>query len=89
MAVRLLIIIVDNIEHALGFYNIFFSLSLSLFFFKAAPEAYGGSQARGRIRAELLAYTTAIATQDLNNICDLRQSSQQHQILNPLSEAWD
>ena len=44
------------------------------FLFRAAPVAYGGSQARGRIRATTLAYTTATATQDLS--CDLPHSSQ-------------
>ena len=38
---------------------------------------------------QLLAYTTATAMQDLSHICDLHHSSQQHQILNPLSEARD
>ena len=36
---------------------------------------------------QLPAYTTATATLDLSHICDLHRSSQQHQILNPLSEA--
>ena len=34
-------------------------------------------------------YTTATATSDLGHVCDLPHSSQQHQILNPLSEARD
>ena len=38
---------------------------------------------------QLPTYTTATATLDSNHICDLRQSLQQHQILNPLSEARD
>ena len=57
-------------------------------FFRAAPEAYGGSQARGRIGAVALAYTTATATRDLSLICNLHHSSQQCQIQN-LSEARD
>ena len=36
-----------------------------------------------------LAYTTVTAMQDLSCICDLRHSSHQRQILNPLSEAGD
>ena len=36
-----------------------------------------------------LAYTTATATQDLSHVCNLHQSSQQCQILNPLSKAMD
>ena len=38
---------------------------------------------------QLLAYTTATATSDLSRVCDLHHSSQQHQILNPLSKARD
>ena len=38
---------------------------------------------------QLLAYTTATVMQDLSCICDLHHSSQQHQILNPLSKAKD
>ena len=60
-----------------------FSLSLSLFFvffffllFKAAPVAYGSSQARG------LMGVTAAAMPDLSLICDLHHSSRQHWILN-------
>ena len=36
-----------------------------------------------------LAYTTATAVWDLSHICDLPHSSQQRQILNPLSKARD
>jgi len=35
---------------------------------------------------QLLAYTTATATQDPSHVCDLPHSSRQHGILNPLSE---
>ena len=38
---------------------------------------------------QLLACTTAAATQDPSQVCNLHHSSQQHQILNLLSEAWD
>ena len=44
--------------------------------------AYGSSQARSCIRTA----DTARATPDLNPIWDLHHSSQQHQILNPVSE---
>ena len=37
----------------------------------------------------LPAYTTAATTPDLSHICDLRHSSQQHQILNQQREARD
>ena len=38
---------------------------------------------------QLLAYTTAAATQDPSRVCDLYHSSQQFQILNPLSKDKD
>ena len=38
---------------------------------------------------QLLAYTTDTATPDLSRVCNLHHSSQQHQILNPQSEARD
>ena len=38
---------------------------------------------------QLLACSTAIATQDLNHVCDLHHSSWQCWILSPLSEARD
>ena len=40
-------------------------------------------------KLQLPAYTTATTTQDLGRICNLHHSSQQHHILNPLSEARD
>ena len=55
------------------FSTLFFG-GLFLFFFRATPMAYGGSQARGR--------TGAVAA----GIC---HSSQQRQILNPLSKVRD
>ena len=56
-----------------------------LFIFRVTPEAYGGSEARGQIRAS----AAGLATQDPSRICDLHHSSQQCWILNPLSEARD
>ena len=38
---------------------------------------------------QLLAYATATATPDPSYVCDQYHSSQQHQILNPLSKARD
>jgi len=51
--------------------------------------AYRGSQASGQMELQLQAYTTATATGDTSHICDLRHSSRQHWILNPLSKARD
>ena len=38
---------------------------------------------------ELLAYTTATATQDPSHVCNLHHSSRHRRILNPLSKARD
>ena len=42
-----------------------------------------------KLELQLPAYTTVTAKPDLSLICKLHHSSQQHQILNPLSEARD
>ena len=39
------------------------------------------------LELQLPAYTTATATKDPSQVCDLHHSSWQRQILNPLSEA--
>ena len=82
----------------------FFSFLFFSFFllFRAVSEAYGSSQARSQIRAAAAAatampvkselqllYTTATAMPDQNCDFDLHCSSQQPQILNPLSKARD
>ena len=41
------------------------------------------------LELQLLAYTTATATQDLSHVCDLHHRSWQRWILNPLSKARD
>jgi len=67
-------------------------VSFFLFFFFclfaiswAAPVAYGGSQARGLIRA----VARATATLDPSRVCNLHHSSQQCRIVNPLSKGRD
>ena len=42
-----------------------------------------------KLELQLLAYATATATQDPSHVCSLCHSSQQLQILNPLSKARD
>ena len=69
-----------------------FNLSLPTLYilvFRAAPTAYGGSQARVQSELQLPAYATATAVQDLSHVCHLHHSSRQHQIRNPLIEARD
>ena len=56
---------------------------------RATPEAYEVPRLGAEEELQLLAYTTATATGDPKCICDLHHSSQQHQILNPLTGARD
>ena len=42
-----------------------------------------------KLELQLPAYATAIATQDPSHVCDLHHNSQQHQSINPLSDARD
>ena len=73
------------------FIDVFVCLFIYVLFclFGAAPTAYEGSRARGRIGAVAPACTTATATWDPSRVCDLQPSSRQRQILNPLSKARD
>ena len=57
--------------------------------FRAAPAAYGSSQARGQIGAKAASIHHSQRIQELNHICDLHHSSQQRWIPDPLSEARD
>ena len=73
---------------------VFYFLFFVFFFFwsclfGAAPSAYGGFQARGLIGGVAAGYTAAIAMPYPSYVCNLHHSSQQHQILNPPSEARD
>ena len=65
-----------------NFYFIYLFLCVCVLF-RATPMAYGGSQVRGKIRVQLLAYTTATATSDLSRVCDLHHSSQLTATLDP------
>ena len=66
------------------------SFVLFLFlFFKASPAAYRSTQAKAESELQLSAYATATAVQVLSCICGLHHSSQQCQILQPLSKARD
>ena len=67
-------------------------LAFALFFFfcfsRAAPTAYGGSQARGRIGAVAAGLRRSHSTVGSEPCLQpVRHSSRQHQILNPLCEA--
>ena len=62
-----------------------------LFLFFLGPHVWHMEVPRLGVESQLqlLAYTTATATQDQSPICDVHHISQQRQILNPLSEAKD
>ena len=73
-----------------GLCYIFFFLSFWFFFlFRAAPAAYGGSQARGQIRTVVAGLHRSHSNARPRRVCDLHHSSGQHRILNPLSQARD
>ena len=55
----------------------------------AVPRVYGGSQARGLIGAVAASLYQSTATQDPSRICDLHHSSEQRQVVNPLSKGRD
>ena len=70
-------------------YTKYLFLFLVFLSFRAAPGAYGGSQARDRIGTAATSLCTATATQDLNHVRDPHHGSRQRQILFPLREAKD
>ena len=54
-----------------GYYVRFGGMSLIFWLFRATPEAYGDSQARGRIRATAAGLHCTIATPDPSRVCVL------------------
>ena len=58
-------------------------------FFRVTSAAYGSCRGKSQIEATAAGLATATTARDLSRICNPTQSSQQHQILNPLSEARD
>ena len=59
----------------------------SLFFLGQHPWHMEVPRLGVKSELQLLAYTRAIATRGLRRVCSLQHNSQQHRILNPLSEA--
>ena len=55
-------------------YTFLFFFVFCLFFFRTAPTACGGSQARDLIGAVAASLHTATATQDPSRMCDLHHS---------------
>ena len=71
-------------KYGLTFSFLFFGLFV---FSKAAPSTYGGSQARGLIRA--VATSLRQSHSNAGSKPGLRLTPQQYRILNPLSKAWE
>ena len=65
----------------------FFFWSFVFCLFRATPAAYGGSQARGLIGAVATGLHHSHSNARSSHVCDLRHSSWQHRIPNPLIEA--
>ena len=80
-------------EHVLFCFVLYFCgfFFLSFFFFFLGPHLQHMEVPRlgNESELQLLAYDTATATWDPSLVCKLRHGSQQHCILNPLSEARD
>ena len=73
----------------LSFWHFSSHLFFCLFLFMAAPTAYGNSQASGLIGAAAASLHHSHTMPDPSHMCNLHHSSQQCQILNPLSRARD
>ena len=67
----------------------FYYLFIYFCFLGPHPQHMGVPRLEVKSQLQLTASATAKATQDPNRICNLHHSSQQHWILNPLSEARD
>ena len=69
---------------------LFIYLFIYFLLFRAKPPmAYGGSQARGRIRATAASLRHSHSKKDPSHVCDLHHSSRQCQIFKPLSKPRD
>ena len=80
----------------LELYWLFYHNKLAFFFFFFLFVFWGPHPWRMEVprlgvqlELQLLAYTTATATPDLSLVCNIRHSSRQCRIFNPLSEARD
>ena len=69
--------------------NILSYFIITFFFFRAAPAAYGSSQARGQIRAAATGLCHSHSNVGLSCVCDLQWSLRQGRLLNPLSKTRD
>ena len=67
-----------------GIFFFFFFFFFAFCFLGPHPQHMEVPRLRIKLELQLLAYPTAIATQDPSIVCDLYHSSQQCRILNPL-----
>jgi len=82
--------IIETLQCSENKTNPFFFFFFCLFVFLGLyPQHIEVPRLRVKSELQLQAYISATATQDLSHIYDLHHSSQQHQILNPLSKARD
>ena len=81
--------LLEVFQGRVGFLFLFLFLFCLFVFFRAAPAAYGSSQARGGVRAKAAGRSHSHSNPDPSRICDLYHTSQQHQIFNTLSEYRD
>ena len=68
---------------------VFFLLLLLFVFLELHPRHMEVPRLGIESELQLSAYATATATWDPSHVCKLHHNSQQHQILNPPSEAMD
>ena len=71
------------------FYTVDFFFFFLFFLFRASLQHIEVPGLGVKSELQLLAYSTATATQDLSRICNLHHSSRQCWILNPMSEVRD
>ena len=74
---------------ALAVVCLFFGFGLLFFCFSANPRHMEVPRLGVQSELQLLAFTTATATQDPSRVCDPYHNSCQRRILHPLSEAKD
>ena len=76
-------------EHIVFFFFFFFFFFFLFFFLGPPPQHVEVPRLGVESELQLPAYVTATAMRDLNHVYDLRHSSCECQILNPLSKARD
>ena len=78
-----------SVEMSLPIVCLWFFFFFFFFFLGPHPQHLEVLRLEVKLELQLPAYTTATAMPDPSRVCDLHHSSQQCQVLNPLSEARD